>query len=146
MSATIEDGHQEETLVFVCLRLGCVRRSPGSLAVPRRLHAEGDQEDERARPDHKERVRPDNEATCRGVARSAHGLLTRPPAAAWQVSTAARRRVARSARGDERSSFLEEEISFSCFLIRMTDAEEEKEISSSPKAIIFSHDLCLTKK
>ena len=42
--------------------------------------------------------------------------------------------------------FLEEEISFSCSLIMMMEVEEEKEISSSPKAIVFSHDLCSTKK
>ena len=43
-------------------------------------------------------------------------------------------------------AFGEEEISFSCSLIMMMEAEEEKESSSSPKAIVFSHDLCSTKK
>ena len=41
-------------------RLGCICRSPGSLTVPRRLRAERDQGDERARPGHKERVQPDD--------------------------------------------------------------------------------------
>ena len=132
--------------MFVCSRLGRVRCSPVSLAFPLRLHTEGEQEDEHAQPDPKERARIDNEATCRDLARSACRPSTRPPAAACRVSTVACRRVARSACGDARSSFLEDEISFSCSLIMMMEVEEEKEISSSPKAIVFSHDLCSTKK
>jgi hypothetical protein len=76
-------------LVSVCSRFGCVRCSPGSLAVPRCLLAEGEQEDEHAHPNHKERARSDDEATCRDLARSAHRLSTRPPAAAWRVPTVA---------------------------------------------------------
>ena len=87
VSATVGGVCQEETLVSVCLRLGCVCRLPCSLAVPHRLCIERDQEDKCARPGHNEPARLDNKATCRDVARSAHGSSMRPLTAVWRVMT-----------------------------------------------------------
>ena len=73
---------------------------------------------------------------CQQGRQPPRGEYRRLPAALWQGACAAMRGA----------PFLEEEISFSCSLIMMMEVEEEKEISSSPKAIVFSHDLCSTKK